>query len=124
MELRYIELKTGYRDDGPAWIGRVKISKTGKTIYFNDHAFQRSNGGVGNHVDIETGYQYWISGIKKDGTDRHWAGSGRIIIDKKVISEYLSLTGQSQLDKSKFEVQEIEDVFPVERATTLLNERR
>ena len=38
--LMYIELKSGYSDDGPAWIGYVKTSKTGKTIYFNDHAFQ------------------------------------------------------------------------------------
>ena len=37
--LMYIELKTGYNDDGPAWIGYVKTSKTGKTIYFNDHPF-------------------------------------------------------------------------------------
>ncbi len=33
--LRYIELKTGYNDNGPAWIGRVKLSGSGKTIYFN-----------------------------------------------------------------------------------------
>ena len=39
-DLMYIELKTGYSDDGPAWIGYVKTSKTKKTIYFNDHAFQ------------------------------------------------------------------------------------
>ena len=28
--LMYIELKTGYSDDGPAWIGYVKTSKTKK----------------------------------------------------------------------------------------------
>ena len=38
--LMYIELKTGYSDDGPAWIGYVKTSKSKKTIYFNNHAFQ------------------------------------------------------------------------------------
>ena len=42
--LMYIELKTGYSDDGPAWIGYVRTSKTKKTIYFNDHAFQKHNG--------------------------------------------------------------------------------
>ena len=35
-DLMYIELKTGYSDDGPAWIGYVKTSKSRKTIYFND----------------------------------------------------------------------------------------
>lgn len=33
-ELMYIELKTGYSDDDPAWIGYVMTSKTGKTIGF------------------------------------------------------------------------------------------
>ena len=63
--LMYIELKTGYSDDGPAWIGYVKTSKTKKTIYFNDHAFQKYNGGYSNYVDIENGDEYWISGLKK-----------------------------------------------------------
>lgn len=31
-DLMYIELKTGYSDDGPAWIGYVKTSKTKSTI--------------------------------------------------------------------------------------------
>ena len=49
-DLMYIELTTGYSDDGPAWIGYVKTSKTKNTIYFNDHAFQkrRSELSVGN----------------------------------------------------------------------------
>ena len=62
----YIELKTGYSDDGPAWIGYVKTSKTRKTIYFNDHAFQKSIGSYSNYIDIENGDEYWISGLKKE----------------------------------------------------------
>ena len=27
MNIKYIELKTGYCDDGPAWIGNVKPEK-------------------------------------------------------------------------------------------------
>ena len=59
-DLMYIELKTGYSDDGPAWIGYVKTSKTKSTIYFNDHAFQKYNGGYSNYTDIENGDEYWI----------------------------------------------------------------
>ena len=47
-ELMYIELKTGYSDDGPAWIGYVKTSKSKKTIFFNFHAFQKSIGNSSN----------------------------------------------------------------------------
>ena len=74
MDIRYIELKTGYNDDGPAWIGNVKESKSGQTVYFNNHAFQKYNGVRGNYVDVETGEEYWISRPKKNGQDRHWAG--------------------------------------------------
>ena len=123
MDIRYIELKTGFHDDGPAWIGKVKESKTGRTIYFNDHAFQRYNGGLGNFIDVETGEIYWISGIKKNGQDRHWAGKGKVMIDEKVVDEYLTLTGAESLDSRTFTVVTIEDIFPVERVRELLNKK-
>jgi hypothetical protein len=101
----YIELKTGYNDNGPAWIGQVKFSQSGRTVYFNGHALKRSGGGGGsNHYDLETSDGYWVSGIKKDGTDRHWAGSGKIMIEARVVDEYLKLTGEDKLDTSRFEV--------------------
>ena len=70
-DLMYIELKTGYSDDGPAWIGYVKASKSGKTLYFNDHAFQKCRGTYSNYRDIESGEAYWISGLKKRERNRH-----------------------------------------------------
>ena len=69
-DLMYIELKSGYSDDGPAWIGYVKTSKTRKTVYFNDHAFQKAIGGGSNYIDIENGDEYWISGLKKGESNR------------------------------------------------------
>ncbi|MCL2563386.1 MAG: hypothetical protein FWE08_05050 [Oscillospiraceae bacterium] len=64
-DLKYIELKTGYADNGPAWIGKVKLSKSGNTVYFNDKAFRKCQGISGNYYDVETLEEYWISGIKK-----------------------------------------------------------
>lgn len=93
--LMYIELKTGYSDDGPAWIGYVKISKSKKTIYFNDHAFQKNIGNYANYIDIENGNKYWISGLKKEESNRHWAGYGKIMIDRRAVNEYLFLIGES-----------------------------
>ena len=122
MDIRYIELKTGYNDNGPAWIGKVKESKSGKTIYFNDHAFQKYHGAFSNYIDIETGDEYWISRVKKNGEDRHWAGSGKITIDRKVIDEYLDIVHADKLDESKFIITDIEDVFPIERISSYLNE--
>jgi hypothetical protein len=90
--IMYIELKSGYNDNGPARIGRVTFSKTGKTIYYKGKAFRslKGSGISANYFDVETGEEYWISGPKKNGEDRHWAGSGKIEIDEDVRDEYLS----------------------------------
>jgi hypothetical protein len=105
--IRYIELKSGYSDNGPAWIARVTLSKSGRTVYFNGKALKRvGRGGLsgGNHFDIHTGEEYWVSGVKKDGLDRRWAGSGRISIEAAAVPEYLQLTGAGGLDRTRFEV--------------------
>lgn len=123
-DLMYIELKTGYSDDGPAWIGYVKTSKSKKTIYFNDHAFQRSIGSCSNYADIENGDEYWISGLKKRESNRHWDGHGKIAIDRRAVSEYLEFIGEKELPANVFEIVDIEDRFPIERVKQLLNEKK
>ncbi len=123
-DLMYIELKTGYSDDGPAWIGYVKTSKSKKTIYFNDHAFQKNIGTYSNYIDIENGDEYWISGLKRAESNRHWAGHGKIMIDRRAIGEYLSLIGEEILPLNLFEVVDIEDRFPIERVNELSNEKK
>ncbi len=120
----YIELKTGYSDDGPAWIGYVKTSKTMKTIYFNNHAFQKSNGRYSNYIDIDNGDEYWISGLKKKESNRHWAGRGKIKIDRRAVKEYLALISEKELPSNLFEIIDIQDSFPIERVNKLLNEKK
>jgi hypothetical protein len=105
--LRYIELKTGFSDNGPAWIARVRLSQSGKALYFGDKLLKRARrGGVaGNYFDAETGDEYWVSGVKKDGHDRHpSSGSGKVAIEAGVVAEYLELTGRTMLDKVSFDV--------------------
>lgn len=51
--LRYVELKTGFGDNGPASVGHVKLSKSRRTVYFKRLALKRASGGPpGNHVDL------------------------------------------------------------------------
>ena len=104
--LKYIEQKTGHADDGPAWIARVTLSKSGRTVYFNGRALKRINGGgvAGNYIDVESRDEYWVSGVKKRGTNRHWAGSGAIMIEASAVPEYLQLIGSNELDRSQFHV--------------------
>ena len=101
-ELIYVELKLGH--SGPAWIGYAQFSKTGQTVYFDGKVLKKRRGIISNHYDIDTGEEYWISGVKKRGSDRHWAGSGKISIDSSAVNEYLDLTGRVELPKNKFEI--------------------
>jgi hypothetical protein len=102
--LKYLELKSGYSDDGPAWISRAVVSKSGRTLYFDGKALKRGQGIAGNHHDLVTHEEWWISNVKKDGLDRHCAGSGRISIEAGIVNEYLKITGAPELDRSKFDV--------------------
>jgi hypothetical protein len=107
--LRYVELKSGHSDNGPAWIGYVIPSKTGRTVYFNGRALmklkgQRRGESGGNYSDMETGESFWVSGVKKDGKVRHWAGSSKVMVEAAAVSEYLETIGASALDKSRCEV--------------------
>ena len=102
----YIEVKAGRGTAGPAWIGMASFSKSGRTVYFNGKALKRlAGGGVsGNHYCLESGNEYWISGVKRDGSDRHWAANGPIMIDRRVVAEYLELRGLSALESKRFQV--------------------
>lgn len=122
-ELKYIELKTGYSDDGPARIGYVKTSASGRTVYFNDRAFQPLRGGRGSYFDVESGEEYWISGIKKRGSNRHPSGRGKIVVDRRAVGELQAVKGWSEPPSDLYEVADIVDKFPAERISALLNGR-
>jgi len=102
--MKYVELKSGYSDNGPAWIAQVAFSKSGRTVYFNGLTLRRWNGFSGNHMNAETGEEYWISGVKKTGTNRHPCGCGKIMVQRSVLEEFLAWTGQERLDDSLYEV--------------------
>jgi hypothetical protein len=102
--LKYIELKTGFNDNGPAWIARVRLSKSGRTIYFDGRALKQGSSGSGNFTDLQTGESFWVSGVKRDGADRHWAGGGKVLIEAAAVEEYLSLLGRTELDRSRYVV--------------------
>jgi hypothetical protein len=95
--IMYIENKSarppGKRGlEGPARIGRVTFSKTGKTIYYGGKTFGRL-GGAGfkaNYFDEESREEYWISGPKKNGEDGLY-GPRPTPIDEDVREEYWTL---------------------------------
>lgn len=88
--IMYVELKSGFADDGPAWIDRVRFSKSGRSVYFQGRELLNIGGsGIrGNHMDVETREEFWVSGVKKNRADRHWAGGGPVEINPAIRVEY------------------------------------
>jgi hypothetical protein len=85
----YIESKADSLN-GPARIGRVTFSKTGKSLYYKGHLF-RSLKGAGfkaNFRNKDTWEEYWISGPRRDGQDRLYVGNIPVEIDEDVREEY------------------------------------
>ena len=82
----YIERK-GNEVSGPARIGRVTFSKSGKTLHYQGREFIGSTHALNaNYFDCEARECYWISGCKKRGGDRLYPGT--IEIDEDVRDEY------------------------------------
>src|SRR5688572_6308408 len=84
--IMYIECKSDGELSGPARIGRVSFSQTGKMLYYGGRKFQTVRGFKANYVDVDSGEHYWISGCKKRGGDRLYRGL--IEIDDDVRDEY------------------------------------
>src|ERR1700749_3052002 len=69
--IMYIEYK-GEGLHGTARLGRVTFSRTGTTIYYAGKSFGKLGGGgfKANYYEVESGKHYWISGPRRDETDR------------------------------------------------------
>ena len=85
----WIENKSGESGlSGPARIGRVAYSNSGKSIQYNGKTFQslKGSGFKANYYDVESGEEYWISGCRKDGKDALY--NTDVEIDDDVLAEY------------------------------------
>lgn len=76
---------------GQAWIGRVQLSKTGRSLTYRGRTFQslKGQGFKANYFDVATGERFWISGPRRDGEDRLYPSSGgKVEIDADIAEEY------------------------------------
>jgi hypothetical protein len=105
-QLIYVELKSGQGNRGPAWITRAHVSKSGRTIYFDGRALKSlfGRGVTADYFCRETGEEFWVSGVKARGGDRHWAGGGPVRVDERVLDDYLRVRGVSALDPAAYPV--------------------
>lgn len=86
-EVMYIEAKDGVASL-TAKIGRVRFSKTGKTLEYAGRQFQSLKGAgyKANFADVESGDRYWISRCRKDGNDGLYRTT--VHVDAGVRDEY------------------------------------
>ena len=53
-------------------------------------------GGVsGNFIDCESGEEYWISGVKRKGSNQHWAEPVGLVVDQDAREAYEALRNES-----------------------------
>lgn len=87
----YVECKAGDIDGADARIGWVRYSKSGRSVYYRGLTLSAigGRGAAGNFIDGETGTEYWVSGIKKRGSNIHPAEPGKkLVIDEDARSAY------------------------------------
>jgi hypothetical protein len=91
--IMYVQLKSGFNTDaGPAWIDRVRFSKSWRTAYFQGRTLHRVTGTAyanadSNFYDVETGEGFWVSGPKRDRTDARYS-SQQPTVEADVLDEY------------------------------------
>ena len=113
----YIEIKSdGLRGEGR--IGRVRTSKSGKTIYYGERKLVPATGFPlkANFYDESTLEDFWVSGPKKNGSDSLF--SAQIEIDEDAREEYwldirnepnnVKKTSYRSLGKTKAEREKLE----------------
>jgi hypothetical protein len=89
----YLENKDGLIDGAQARVGWVAFSKSGRTVYYGGRSLKAIGGrGVrGNFIDEQSGEEFWVSGIKKRGSNTHQSKSKLVVIDDDAKDEYQRL---------------------------------
>lgn len=86
----YVESKGDDIDGAHGRIGWVTFSKSGQTVYYRDKVLKKINGGgvSGNFYEQTTGQEFWVSGVKRTGSNAHWAKSIKVAVDDDALHEY------------------------------------
>lgn len=89
-KVMYVENKDGLIDGIAARAGWVEFSKTGRTVYYRGLSLAAVKGGGvrGNFICEETGQEFWVSGIKKRGSNAHPSETVSFAVDEDAKEEY------------------------------------
>lgn len=94
--LMYVEAKAGLIEGAQARIGWVTFSRSGRSLRCRNLTLARLEGGgsVGNYADEATGDEFWVSGVKRRGSNSHPAERGvAIVVDDDALAACHTLRG-------------------------------
>ena len=88
--LMYIENKEGEIEGARARIGWVTFSKSGKSVKYRGLCLQplRGQGISGNYFDEASGQEYWVSGVKRRGSNVHPHEHVAVVVDTDAVEAY------------------------------------
>jgi hypothetical protein len=95
--LMYVENKDGLLDGARAWVGWAEFSKTGRTVYFHGRSLLAIAGGGtrGNYLDVDSGEEFWVTGVKTRGSNAHSRESAVVpMVEDDAREEYERLRGK------------------------------
>ena len=92
--LMYVENKDGDVDGVNGRIGWVSFSRSGQTVYYRGRELAKAKGGGirGNFFDVATREEYWVSGVKKRGSNTHPSEGASVEIDADALEAYRAAT--------------------------------
>lgn len=96
--IMYIENKSN-GIDGEGRIGLVELSKSKSTYKYNGKNLKKVRGYKYNCINEETGEKFWVSGPKKNGTDKLYGGV--VQIDENIREEYWTRIRNLPQNKNK-----------------------
>jgi hypothetical protein len=92
--LLYIERKSGTPDGPVARIGWATPSRSGRSVFYAGLELLKVKGGRhgGNHVDVASGDAFWVSGVKRRGSNVHPAERGiAVVVDDDALEAFAQL---------------------------------
>jgi hypothetical protein len=95
--LLYIERKSGQAEGPAARIGWATRSRSGRSVFYAGLELLKVKGRWhgGNHVDVATGDAFWVSGVKRRGSNVHPAERGVVVaVDDDARDALAALRGE------------------------------
>lgn len=98
--LMYVESKSGLIGGAPARIGWVTFSQSGRSVYYQGLQLSRIKGGgiSGNFIEDESRSEFWVSGVKRSGSNAHPSErSIAVVVDADAMEAYQELRAENRV---------------------------